>query len=535
MNRQRALQFVMGLAALGFVGVIVPAQAQVTPFQIVGHIENFVLDSTVCPTVPPEPPVPAEFIGARMTVNGISVVIPCHTVILMPAAYFTPRQLFDRVPGVIPGANMNNSQLALEDATKPLAAFEVSIDGNIVGGRYIAGQVHISQQSLNSGAGFIKSINYDTGELRIGADPATPVTNADARVHINDPETDILDANGEKAGRYGLSNKQQFRTAPANARFPDSRFQVDQGNPTIHALTGYPMCVPRFDPAIKNDPQCPAKNRLAGQSTFVMDTVPFQPPAAFGAQPILPCQDCDSGQQAPFMVGDYVTYAGTLAEDNGARFVSVHTMVGNVGIYTKPGSRAYVTLDESLIGTKGNIVSCGSIAECQDRIKIEGFSTDPNPNRTVNIYAIDVVPGGAATARKLSSTAKVQAVLGRFRYVTGKNAGVLFDSGGSLKGATRELMARIDDGSPFPDGSPVPDPPNSPKIANGLSPGIYVAPVGEYIFPEPTGVQGGGLPALNFQCLAFLVNGWALPPDLTDIKRLDPWPGAPSPIFSCSN
>ena len=533
--KRQFIQLVGGLVALGVVGTTVPANAQVTPFQIVGHIENFVLDPTVCPTVPPEPPVPAEFIGARMTVNGISVVIPCHTVILMPAAYFTPSQLFDKAPGATPGTNMNNSQLALEDATKPLAAFEVSIDGNIVGGSYIAGQVHISQQSLNSGAGFIKSINYDTGELRIGANPTTSVTNADARIHVNDPETDILDANGEKTGRYGLSNKQQFRTAPANARFPDSRFQVDQGNPTIHALTGYPMCVPRFDPAIKNDPQCPAKNRLMGQSTFVMDTVPFQPPAAFGTQAILPCgTPCDPELQAPFMVGDYVTYVGTVAEDDGGgRFVSVHTMVGNIGIYTKPGGRAYVTLDESLIGTKGNIVSCGSIAECQDRIKIEGFSTDPNPNRTVSVYAIDVVPGGASTVRKLSSAAKVQAVLGRFRYVTGKNAGVLFNASGTLKGATRELMARIDDGAPLPDGTPVP---TSPTAANGLVAGQYVAPVGEYIFPEPTGVQGGFLPALNFQCLAFLINGWALPDNgLPDILPLKPWPGATPPTFSCSN
>jgi hypothetical protein len=307
------------------------------------------------------------------------------------------------------------------------------------------------------------------------------------------------------------------------------------------------------------DPKCPATNRLAGLSTFVMDTEPLRPPPAFGPQSITPCgPPCNPELQAPFMVGDYVTYGGTLAEDNEGRFVSVHTMVGNIGIYTKPGGRAYVTLDESLLGTKGNIALCGSIAECQDRIKIEGFTTDPNG--TVNIYAVDVAgPGGAQTVRRLTNTpnptgtglintAKDQAVWGRFRYVTGKNAGVLFDGSGFLKGATRELMARIESGPSLADGSPVP---SSPQAANGLIAGIYVAPIGEYIFPEPTGVQGGSLPALNFQCLAFLVQGWTvplpvpssppgtpsvLPPVSTPIPALNPWPGGGgAPALSCSN
>ena len=68
------------------------AQA-VTPFQIVGHIESFVLDPTVGTGCP------ASNIGARMTVNGIDVIIPCHSVILFPAAYKTPRQIFDDAKG----------------------------------------------------------------------------------------------------------------------------------------------------------------------------------------------------------------------------------------------------------------------------------------------------------------------------------------------------------------------------------------------------------------------------------------------------
>jgi hypothetical protein len=39
------------------------------------------------------------------------------------------------------------------------------------------------------------------------------------------------------------------------AQSPDARFSVDDQNPTVHAGTGYPMCVPRTDPATADDPQ----------------------------------------------------------------------------------------------------------------------------------------------------------------------------------------------------------------------------------------------------------------------------------------
>ena len=191
---------------------------------------------------------------------------------------------------------------------------------------------------------------------------------------------------------------------------------------------------------------------------------------------------------------------------------------------------AYVSLEESLLGTRGPVVDCGAAAECQDRLKVEGFTTDPS--RRVSVYAVDVAPGGMPKVRLLHSTEKDQAVFGRFRYVPPLTAATLFDFNGNLRGATRELMVRIDDPVPLPDGSDVP---SAPKAAHGLTAGAYVAPVGEYIFPEPTGVQGGAQPALNFQCLAFLANGWALPDSgLPNIPRLTPWPGGSTPTFSCT-
>ncbi|MDI3467283.1 MAG: hypothetical protein OJF50_006104 [Nitrospira sp.] len=564
MKRPRVSKLMVGAMALACAGITLPAQAQVTPFQILGHIESFCLNNQIasgtgaCLTTadkealvltPADPrtvgaTTATPLIGARIVVSGIAVTIPVNTVVQMPAAYLTPQQIFARAQGV--SKKYNESGLALQDKFPPLAAFEVAIDGNIVNNTYIAGLVRISQQSLNNGAGYIHGINlspppdHSAGKLCIGPNPlAITCQPGDVMIRLNDPALPSSDPfPGD--GRYGRPNPNPPNTekpnpapppAPAmiddpNSRFPDPRFTVDQGNPTVHALTGYPMCVPRS--AV--DSECPSVNRPAGLTTFVMHTEPLIPPAKFASQPIQNCAGCDPDKQAPFIVGDYITYAGTLAQDADGPFVSVHTMVGNVGIYTKPGGRAYVTLEESLVGTNGPVLVCGSIAECQNRLKVEGFSTDPS--RKVNVYAIDVnASTGAQTARLLHGTEKVQAVFGRFRYVPPLTVAGLHDLNGTLMGVTRELMVRIDDGTPFPDGSPLP---STPVTAHGLVAGIYVAPVGEYIFPEPTGVQGGPQPALNFQCLAFLVNGWSLP-ELPAIPRLAPWPGSEPPAFSCTN
>lgn len=88
MNRQRIGQLARCLMTIALIGVAVPVNAQtVTPFQMVGHIQSFVLDSSVGTGCP------ASNIGAGMTVNGIDVIIPCHSVILMPAAYKTPQHI----------------------------------------------------------------------------------------------------------------------------------------------------------------------------------------------------------------------------------------------------------------------------------------------------------------------------------------------------------------------------------------------------------------------------------------------------------
>ncbi len=138
----------------------------------------------------------------------------------------------------------------------------------------------------------------------------------------------------------------------------DPRFMVDEANPTIHAGTGYPMCIPQAG-ARGGVPRRQPAVGAAGQllTTFVMGTSAL-PGSPAGAPDIPPCPACDPTRQAPLMPGDFIFYSGTLAEDGAGIYISAHTVDANVGIYTAPGvDPAYVVIEGSLIGTQGPLVT----------------------------------------------------------------------------------------------------------------------------------------------------------------------------------
>ena len=520
------------------VGVAPCASAQTpfgaTPFAIVGHIQKFTLDSGT--------PGSSRLTSAKMMVNGINVVIPTNLIIQMPASYLTADDIFvmakptitERLPSeACPGsAGTLRSGLAVLDCDGPrpaaLASFEADITGNIVGNVYIAGLVKVTQQALNAGSGYIQTIDRDTGEIFVGGNPDAAAGSAssptDARVKLNDA-----------VGRFGRATSSP--SAPPSPALPeDGRFTADTDNPTMHAESGYPMCVPR---TAAPDPLCPDSNRPASSTgppsrLFVMDTVPLVTTVPV-ALTIQPCPGCDSSQQAPFKEGDYITYQGTVASDAKGLYTSAHTIVASIGIFTKPGDKvrpAYVSQEVSLIGTMGPSVLPFN-QEGQDRLKVEAFSTDPS--RALNVYAIDVNPAdGSKTLRFLGRPNKRQGALGRYRLILGKNAAAL-KAGGSTLGAPRELVVTFDkgDGTTF-DGMPAP---TAPLAANGLVWGQFTAPVGEYIFPENI-VMGEPRIPNNFECLSFLqlgsgplgTRGLSGP----NVGRLTPWPGAaagPAAVF----
>ena len=394
----------------------------------------------------------------------------------------------------------------------PYPSFEIRAVGNVVkdasgNDQYIVGLIApISQQGLNLGAGKITCIDYATGFLYVGGAAAAPGQTCSAsngaRVQINNP-----------IGRWGLAHS------------PDPRFSGDIGNTTIHSATGYPMCVPRQDPAVADDPLCPKGNRpLNGDARFPVD--PFIPIGealkAFTMRPP-PGQESadpsgfpDSRQQLPFMVGDWIDYSGTLAKDaNGLDYISAHTINANLGIFTSPGSQpAYVGVEVILLGTAGLPVD-GILQEATNRIFIVGFTTDPT--RLVNINAIDVNPcTGEETVRLLGTVDPAsQPVRSRFRFHV---------LGGAFMPPTREMVI-----TSFTGTTPATNPDGTPGYANGLGSGQYRLPNFDFIFPEN---HQFGQPIIpnNFQDMPFLAQGSGpLVGTGPIVGQLTPWPGTPAP------
>ena len=119
-------------------------------------------------------------------------------------------------------------------------------------------------------------------------------------MRINDP-----------IGRFGRSD---IRFASGSL---DPRFMIDEENPTIRTVTGFPMCLPRTDPAI-NDPSCPTAtvplgNRPARSRCGCSDV--SSAPGILSLYSILLPNDPDPRKMMPFEVGDFIDYAGITVSD----------------------------------------------------------------------------------------------------------------------------------------------------------------------------------------------------------------------------
>jgi len=485
----------LSLALLGARAEALPPPQPVSPFELTGPLQVATLDAL------------DALSGGTLVANGHVVIVPRNTIVLMPASFLTWAELFTLAPAPY---GPDQTGMALIDFPAPATTFEVQVRGNRVGDRYVAGLVSLSQQSLNAGEGFINSIDYTTGELRVGGTIGDPTTGA--RVRLNDP-----------AGRFG-------RVSSA-----DVRFSIDAESPTVRSETGYPMCVPRFDPAAGEDPECPQANRPVDPATGKFRTIFTMPPPGPGVVP-------DAHRQAPFEVGDFVHYAGTLMVDGPqpgvgpltaltSTYVSAWSMIANVGIFTSPGADpAYIAIDDALLGVGGADLE-GFILEATTRTRFEGFSTDPT--RIVDLFAIDVDPcTGAASDRDWGSVGVDPgppdgAVKGRWRFRPPSKV-LAMPSAGTFLPAPRELRARIRGASPQ-------------QAANGILAGQYRSPIAEYIFPERAGVGNPPVP-LAFSTLPFLATGsgpWPgggvdpIPGGV--VGQLAPWPGEPAPASpSCA-
>ncbi|WP_394754850.1 hypothetical protein [Crenothrix sp.] len=558
-------------AAQGNQNVIKPAIFPVSPttpppvvptqFDVTGYIQNAVVDPSVCPNLANLDP---RLWGGTVTVNGVDIVIPCNTILQMPATSLTWAELFDSslVPeGTPPGTSglaladkvmLPGSAVPEQPGSLPLPAYEIHIVGNIIKDKYIAGLVFISQQSLNVGQGYIKSIDYASGELCVSSVPAygftgqteaSPVCQEpDARVRINDA-----------VGRFGLKHGGPGCVSDGSCDVEEShfdpRFTADTDNPTIHASTGYPMCIPRAYPfgiAGDTDALCPQQNRpkqVSGQKctnlpatngitfpafpaqsdgychSFVMDALPTTSAplsgpcgtiTANGSTTTIACTTRPD-RQAPFEVGDYIDYSGTLTIDANrtnptqttAYFISAHTINAHVGIYTMPGTKpAYVMIEGLLAGT--NALPIQNIPqEVTSRVHVEGFTTDPSS--MVDIFAMDVDKQNDAITERLLGSVNPSGppVIGRARFLPA--AGSFSPPTRNFRIVSRAVCKSKTQPCYIPQTYLDPNNPAG-KYANGLVAGQYNAPNFEYIFTENLFLGDPVLPN-NFQDLAFLACG----------------------------
>src|SRR3954471_18022606 len=471
----RRLAGIALLLTFGALWAPTPLRAQLplpasTLFEMTGFIQEATLDD------------PADaFSGGTLTMNNHLIVIPKYTIFQMPATSLTWAELFKNAPAPW---GPTKTGLALSD--KPDYTFEVTVQGNRVieqGDRYIAALVFISNLSVQAHQGFIKSIDYSTGEFIVGG----------SRARLNDP-----------IGRFG------------RATTHDARFTIDEDNPTVKSETGYPMCIPRTAPAVADDPLCPQGNRIPGKSIFTMST-PLAPSLQERANPALRKVALDPWRAAPFQVGDYVTVRGPIVKDAAGQYISAYAVDANVGIFTASATQpAYVSIDVLLMGT-GPVDDPTLAQEGARRVRVEGFSTDFDT--PVNIWAVDV---DACTGEGIDRFWAIQAidpgaptgaVAGRWRFQPAA-------LGVDLKGypylpPTREVHVTSGWNAPV-------------RTLNDLRAGEYTAPNFEFLTPENRGVGTPIVPG-NFEIMRFLTQGSG-PRDGKYTGQLSPWPGTNPPV-----
>ncbi|WP_322615093.1 hypothetical protein [Pseudomonas sp. BIC9C] len=486
-------------------------------FDVTGFIQNMTLDSTNanCPGTTD----PSRF-GGTVQLNGVTITVPCNTIMQMPANTLSWADF------------VHGGSLALNKTPPAYPSFEIHVVGNFVANKKIAGLIYVSQQSTNAGSGYISRIDYTNGNIEVDSgNPSLPTI-----IQINDPN-----------GRFGRPQS------------PDPRFSVDDANPTIHAATGYPMCVPRTISG--DDALCPQKNRPKVVTPTTTNncrnfnqagvTLPasgeLSPPAVgqvFCSQFVMKrfsdatrtATDPDPTQQAPFEVGDFISYAGTLfksATTGSPDFISAHTIEANVGIYTQPGTQpSYLSIGEFGVGTAdpAAVAIGGAAQETQDRIFLEASTTDIKT--PVDIYLIDVNPStGEQTNRWVTpfemtgecnpATGLATSCLGASGGITTQNlgaqpqrarlratkapTGLLSQPTRTLRVVARSLCAPQNSLSQTAVDSCIQNA-SRLTVANGLTAGQYVAPVFEFIFPE--GVRPGDPNVPNdFWHLPFIRNG----------------------------
>lgn len=237
--------------------------------------------------------------------------------------------------------------------------------GNIVDGQYVAGVVHLSQQGLNAGAGFIRAIDYAKGELLVGPDVGgAPV----ARVRINDPKEEPMAC--AMPPRWVV-----LLLMTASARIPDNAAIVGTTGPDVYPArrAARQRCaVPAVEPPRPRPGSCAP-----------LHCGPSRP-----SPPRHPMRHASrSGPRRCRWVTTSISQGWSPRTARAVPPLSTpHALQALAGIYTSPGANpAYVFTEEALVGTLGDPWPDIDQEETS-RFRIVGFATDPS-RRVDDVFA----------------------------------------------------------------------------------------------------------------------------------------------------
>ncbi|ORY04866.1 hypothetical protein BCR34DRAFT_591069 [Clohesyomyces aquaticus] len=319
--------------------------------------------------------------------------------------------------------------------------WEVHVDGNYVAGKPIAGRFFISQLIGGAGAGIVESVAFD-GTLKIA--------NGGPTLRVNTP-------NGVYAKAF---TSRLFLTA-------------DEENPSISSFSGYPMCIPQS----ATDADCPSNNRPAN-----------------GARVYTPT---NTSAMAPFVAGDYVTWAGIK---NGAE-VLVYTLVAETVQQLTDASKGdplYLRVEDVNIA-----INDGTLNVEVGTTRFTGYLSDGSGS--VSVYRLDIDPcTGTET--------EVQVAAGGLKAGDARNKFDIRFSDGSRTVASKEYRVKANKGQK--------------TVTKGFKTGQFVAPISEVIWPE-NNVPGTPWSENAFDIFTNLKDGFVF--NNQQWGQLTPWPGAKAP------
>lgn len=175
-------------------------------------------------------------------------------------------------------------------------------------------QVQLYEFFEGLASGFIESLDYADGSMKIQNGPTVRIADRNAVFSVGNSAVPFMNA--------------------------------DDQSPSISSFSGFPMCIPRSE----TDPLCPLTNRpFAGPGTLLVDLPhPYRWDNIVYILKLyfLLSTAPDPLVMAPFQVGDFVTFTGFR---RGSEVVAFSIVAQNVQINTL-GDIVYIRMELGLLG-----------------------------------------------------------------------------------------------------------------------------------------------------------------------------------------